>query len=216
MRTAIAIVLLAACGSAPPRTQPPGSRGMRASEHMEAAHQQDELARQNVTYPDTRPDATGRVDAPIGTPWRWSWDANADHERLAAIHRGAAAELHAAYDEACSGRSSGEITESPLVRYGVGGANTPDGVVMYLSPEAGPPERLLADVRCHRAWMMLAPSNMETCPLDLAGIHVDATGDNTGVTVKLTVHEAALVPELQKRAAHDLEAGAAARHHQTR
>jgi hypothetical protein len=197
----VAISNFAACGGSPPRPQSPGSRGMRASEHLEAAQQQDELAREQGRYPETRPDATGRVDM----PWHWTWDAGVDHERLAAVHRSAAAELHAAYDEACAGRTTAEISESPLARYGIGGEPTSDGVVLALSPEAGPPERLLADVRCHRAWMMLAPSDMETCPLDLAGIHVDASGDKTGITVTITVHDPALVPELQRRAARDLE-----------
>jgi hypothetical protein len=75
---------------------------------------------------------------------------------------------------------------------------------------------VLADIRCHRAWMMLAPSDMEACPLDLAGIHVDASGDQTGVTVTIKVHDPALVPELQRRAAHDLEAGRTHAHHSMR
>jgi len=188
MRT-IAIVLVAACGATTHSPQTPaGSRGLRASEHLEAARQQDEFAAQQGRYPDVRPDATGRVDQPIGNPWRWSWDAGVDHERLAAIHRTAAAEIHAAYDEACAGKTYAEIATSPLQRYGRGGTNTADGVTLFLSPEAGPPERLLADIRCHRAWMMLAPSNMETCPLDLAGLHIDASGDASGATVTLSVH----------------------------
>jgi hypothetical protein len=211
MRT-IAIVLVAACGATTRSPQTPaGSRGMHASEHLEAARQQDEYAAQQGRYPDIRPDATGRVDQPIGMPWRWSWDAGVDHERLAALHRTAAAEIHAAYDEACAGKTSAEIEISPLQRYGIGGSNTADGVTLFLSPEAGPPERLLADIRCHRAWMMLAPSNMDTCPLDLAGLRIDATGDAGGVTVTLSVHEPSLVPELQRRAAHDLEAPTSSR-----
>jgi hypothetical protein len=183
---------------------------------MEAARQQDDVSRVASEYPDgiIRPDPAGRVtpDQPVNVPWGWSWDAQADWERLAAIHRGEAGEIDAAFNEACAGRSLTQISVSPLSRYGVGGTKTPDGVVMYLSPEAGPPERLLADVRCHRAWMMLAPRNdMESCPLDLAGVHVDATGDSTGVTVTITVSDRALVAELQRRAAHDLETGTANR-----
>jgi hypothetical protein len=56
--------------------------------------------------------------------------------------------------------------------------------------------------------MMLAPTDMDTCPLDLAGIHVDATGDANGITLTITAHDQRLVPELQKRAAHELELGA--------
>ncbi len=214
MRKTLALVLLTACGAAPPRPQPPGSRGMRASEHMEAARQQDDLASNQARWPETHPEANGRIDQPIGIPWRMSWDAQSDHERLAAIHRSAAGELQAAYDEACSGRSLDQITVSPLQRWGTGGAFTSDGVVLSLDPKAGPPEKLMADIRCHRAWMMLAPSGMESCPLDLAGIHVDAAGDSTGITVTITVSDPTLVPELQRRAAHDLESAGA--HHTMR
>lgn len=208
MRT-IPVVLLAACAGSQARPQPAGSRGLRASEHLEAARQQDELATQQGRWPETHPEANGRIDQPIGLPWHMSWDAEADHQRLAAIHRTAAAELHAAYDEACAGRELAEISVSPLARWGIGGAPTSDGVVLSLEAAAGPPEKLLADIRCHRAWMMLAPSNMEACPLDLAGLHVDASGDATGITVTITVRDAALVLELQRRAAHDLESRAA-------
>ena len=33
-------------------------------------------------------------------------------------------------------------------------------------------------------------------------------GDSTGITLSVTVHDPSLVPELQKRAARDLETGA--------
>jgi len=208
MRT-ILLLLLAACAGTQARPQPAGSRGMRASEHAAAARQHDELATQQGHWPETHPEANGRIDQPIGLPWRASWDSEADHQRLAAIHRSAAAELHAAYDEACAGRALADISVSPLARWGTGGAPTSDGVVIALDAKAGSPAKLLADIRCHRAWMMLAPSNMDTCPLDLAGIHVDAAGDASGITVTITVRDPALVPELQRRAAHDVETGAA-------
>ncbi len=208
MRTSISLILLAACASTPPRTQPPpGSRGLHASEHLEAARQHEEAAQARTTWPDTRIVTPGRTDQlVVGSPWQWSWDSNVDHERLAALHRSAAAELQAANEEACGSRSIAEVTISPLQRYGIGGTNTRDGVTIYLSPAAGPPERLLADIRCHRAWMMLQPGTMEdACPLDLAGIRVNATGDKEGISLELTVRDPDVVPELQRRAAHELE-----------
>jgi hypothetical protein len=56
--------------------------------------------------------------------------------------------------------------------------------------------------------MMLAPTGMENCPLDLPNIALDARGDGDGVTVSIVVRDPKLVPELQRRAAHDLEAAA--------
>ena len=111
------------------------------------------------------------------------------------------------YEEACGARSSSEVATSPIVRYGVGGSPTADGVVLYLSPQAGSPDHLMAELKCHRAWMRLAPANMEMCPLDLAGLLVDASGSAEGITLTLTVRDRSLIPELQRRAAHDLELG---------
>lgn len=210
--TSLALLAVAACASSPPRrSQPPGSRGLRASEHLEAAHEQDEIARQRASYPDTRTDdGTGRTDQLlIGTPWRRSWDTAGDHERLAALHRSEAAQLHDEFEAACAGRSEREISVSPLVRYGVGGSPIDDGVTLYLAPEAGNPDKLMADMRCHRAWMMLQPpANMDDCPLDLAGLTVEAQGAKEGVSVNLRVKDRTLIPELRRRAAHDLEQGA--------
>ena len=212
MRYHLSLVLLAACAtSQPQRPQPPGSRGLRASEHLDRAREQDEIAQQKASYPDTRPDdGTGRTDQLlIGTPWRRSWDTVGDHQRLAALHRSQAAQIHDEFETACAGRSEREISVSPLVRYGVGGSQLPDGVTIYLAPGAGNPDTLMADMRCHRAWMMLQPpANMDDCPLDLEGLTVEANGAKEGISVNLRVKDPALIPELRRRAAHDLEQGA--------
>jgi hypothetical protein len=100
---------------------------------------------------------------------------------------------------------------SPLQRYGVGGSNSATGVVLYLSPAAGPADHLLADIKCHRAWMMLGPSAMDDCPLDLPGIVIDARGDVDGITVSIAIRDTKLIEELQRRAARDLETAAAMR-----
>ena len=211
MRSTTLLVLTAACASAPAaKPETPGSRGLRASEHVDAAREHDELARQSSAYPDMRDDATGRADQLlIATPWTRRWDTTEDHLRMAQVHRSAAAQIDAEFERACDGRSEADIAISPLVRYGVGGSPIEDGVIVYLRPEAGNPDKLMADMRCHRAWMMLQPaSTMDMCPLDLAGLSVQASGGKEGITVTLHVQDPALVPELQKRAAHELEQGA--------
>jgi hypothetical protein len=180
---------------------------MRASEHIEAAHEQDEQARQALAYPDVRSGALVRVDeAPFVVPWTRRWDTRVDHERLAQVHRSAAGQLQAEYDEACRGRGTAETSISPIARFAIGGTPTANGMIVYLSPDAGAPDRLLADMRCHRAWMMLAPSGMDDCPLDLADIHVTARGTLEEIEVTITVSDPALVGELQRRVAHELEA----------
>jgi hypothetical protein len=207
-------VLTAACGSSPPRAQAPGSRGPHASEHLQAARDHDEAARELERWPDTRHDGTGRVDQMLVTPtWRRTWDTAADQDRAAAMHRSEAQAIYAAYDDACGTRPITEVSVSPIVRYGNGGRATADGVVLYLSVDAGPSDRLIADLKCHRAWMRLAPANMDDCPLDLAGLQVDAEGGAEGITLTLTVKDKTLIPELQRRVAHDLELGSHRRPH---
>jgi len=49
---------------------------------------------------------------------------------------------------------------------------------------------------------------MDDCPLDLPDIMLDARGDREGITVSIAVRDPKLVPELQRRTAHDLEAAA--------
>lgn len=207
MRPELAIVVACSCATAPtaPPTSP-GSRGMRASEHLEAAHQQDDLAQQALAYPDVRAGTMGRPDeAAFAMPWMRTWDTRLDHERLAQTHRSVAAQLHAEYDDACRGRSAAQISTSPIARFAIGGTPTASGTILYLSADAGTPDRLLADMRCHRAWMMLAPSDMDDCPLDLADIHVTARGTLEEIEVTITVSDPQLVGELQRRAARELE-----------
>jgi hypothetical protein len=213
MRIVIPILLLAACAAPRPEPQAPGSRGPHASEHLQMADEHEEVARQQAMYPDTRPDATGRTDQLlVGTTSYHTWDTVQDQQRAAAAHRSEAQAIHAAYQEACGDRSTSEVAASPIVKFGIGGQPTKEGAIVYLSAEAGPPDRLMADLKCHRAWMRLAPANMDACPLDLAGLRVSATATPDGIALTLTVSDPKLIPELQRRVAHDLELGATRSH----
>jgi len=206
MRLVVISSLLFGCATAPPPEPRGGPRGLRASEHLDVARQHDAQAHEREAWPDARAVAPGDIRQPVAMPWFRSWDTASEHARLAQTHRAKAAELQAQYDEACADTSAGDAASSPLEIYGVGGWNTTTGVIVYLAPEAGPPERLLARMKCHRAAMMLGPTGMEQCPLDLPGIALDARGDSDGITVSIVVREPELVPELQRRAAHELEA----------
>ena len=168
---------------------------------MDAARQHDEAAHNARKWPDAYGDR-----AAYNIPWTRSWDSASEEERMATIHRTKAAQLEADYQEACGDRTIDQVSVSPLERYGIGGWNTTTGVILYLSPEAGDPDQLIADMKCHRAWMMLAPAGMEDCPLDLPGIQVDARGDTGGISVSIVVRDPKLVDELHRRAAHELEA----------
>ena len=207
MRSLAFAFVLIGCATTPPPEPKGGPRGLRASEHLDAARTHDAAARERETWPELRPVAPGDL-RPVPVPWYRSWDTAGEHDRIAEVHRAQAAQLHAAYDEACRGFSAEDIRRSPLATYGIGSWNTTTGVILYLAPEAGPADHLLAHMKCHRAAMMIAPTDMEDCPLDLPDIAVDARGEEGGITVSIVVRNPKLVPELQRRAAHDLEAAA--------
>jgi hypothetical protein len=185
---------------------------MRADDHLDAAHEHARRADELARWPDARRDPPGAfTDSSTGV-WYRSVDTAREHDHLAASHRAAAAALHAEYDAACATTPVNEISVSPLQQFGIGGSPIEHGVVVYLTPLAGPPDRLLARLRCHRAWMMLGESGMEACPLDLSAIQIQAHGDASGISVEITTTDPRLVPELQRRAARDLEAAAGQTH----
>jgi hypothetical protein len=192
--------LMIGCATTTTTAPKGGPRGLHANEHVQAARDHDEAARASQKWPDAYGDR-----AAYNIPWTRSWDAGVEQERAAALHRTRAAELQAEYEEACGDRTAEQVAVSPLQRFGLGGWNTSSGVILYLSPDAGTPDQLLADMKCHRAWMMLAPAGMEDCPLDLPGIQVDARGDKEGITVSIVVRDPKLVDELHRRAAIELE-----------
>lgn len=209
---ALPILMLAACAAPPSHNPTPvlGSRGLRADDHLDAAAQHARRAEELRRWPDTRRAAGAFDDAPTGL-WYRAWDTAREQEQLATGHRASAAHLQAAFDEACAGVPAADIQVSPFQQYGVGGTQTEHGVIVFLGPTAGPADKLLARMRCHRAWMMLGESNMSTCPLDLAQLEIRAYGNETGVSVEITTKNDRLVPELQRRAARDLEVAASAR-----
>lgn len=207
-RLSLLFALVACTPPAPQRPAPKTSRGLHADEHLEAAREHARRANELASWPEARRNDVGRFDDPNTGLWYRAWDQAQEERRLAAIHEGQAAQLQVAYDEACANVDPGHIRVSPLQRYGTGGMPTGDGVVVFMGTEAGPPDRLLAEMRCHRAWMMLSEAGMEDCPLDLPNLQIQAHGDKTGISVEIRVQDRTLIPELQRRAARDLEMAA--------
>jgi hypothetical protein len=208
MYRSILLCLVTAC-AAPIANEKPGPRGLHADQHLRIASREADRAEELMSWPDTRPgpDGTNMSQQRSAGTWFGTWDTAAEHHRLAQVHRSSAAQLEAEYEQACGELPGDVVSVSPLQRYAVGGSPTTDGTLVLLSAEAGPPDRLLAAMRCHRAWMMLGRIDMDDCPLDLPGLQVSARGDPNGIELTMTVSDPKLVPELRRRAAHDLEAG---------
>jgi hypothetical protein len=205
MRTHL-LVALAACANTP-RVPQGGPRGLRATDHLDAARDHDEQAKERDRWPATTAVAPGSTEVTPPIAWHRTWHTSDEHEQVARTHRSQADALQLAYEEACKNWPAARVTVSPLVRYGATGSNTEKGVVMYLGGDAGGPDQLLAELRCHRAWMMLSPQGMDSCPLDIPGLQVDAHGDAKGVTLYMSVEDPKWLPELQRRVAAEAEAG---------
>jgi len=203
------LCLVAACGASSLNEQQP-PRGLRADQHLAVASREDDRARDLAHWPDSPPNGPAGDQRLIGG-WSGTWDTVAEHHRLAMVHRSAAAQIEAEYEQACGDTPAAVASVSPLQRHGVGSSPIPGGTLMLLSPDAGPPDRLLSAMRCHRAWMMLGRSDMDDCPLDLPGLRIEAQGHDDAVELTITVADPTLVDELRRRAAHDLEAGQARR-----
>lgn len=209
MSRTVLLCVLAACGASH-LEEKPGPRGLRADQHLTMASREDDRAADLTHWPEPHgagPQSSNPADQLVaGGAWFGSWDTVSEHRKLAQYHRAAAAQLEAEYEQACGDASGESVSVSPLQRYGIGGSPVPGGTLVLLSPDAGPPDKLLSEMRCHRAWMMLGRTDMDDCPLDLPGIRVDARGDANGIELTITVDDPQLVDELRRRAAHDLEA----------
>jgi len=182
---------------------------MHADQHLDEAREHDRRADELASWPEARRNDIGRFDDPNVGLWYRTWgDQPSDQKRLAEAHRSEAAQLHATYETACANIAPELVRVSPLQRYGQGGVPTQDGVIVSLEPGSVTSDRLLAELDCHRAWMMLSETNMEDSPLDLPNLHVQARADNSGISVELRVRDPALLPELQRRTARELEMAA--------
>jgi len=208
MQRLLLLCLVTACAASSVHERP-GPRGLRADQHLAIADRENERANELTHWPDPRAAGPGAetADRSVAGNWYGSWDTSAEHQRLALAHRSAAAQLEDDYARSCGDSPAEAASVSPLQRFGMGGSPIPGGTLVLLSTEAGPPDRLLAALRCHRAWMMLGRSDMDDCPLDLAGLQVNARGDEHGIELTLTVSDPRLVDELRRRTAHDLESG---------
>jgi hypothetical protein len=200
MRRAFATILLTACATTAPAS---GPRGMRASDHLEAAREHSDAAANRGRWPETTP----AVAHPDGPRWLTYWSSD-DDERLAEIHRSAAARIEDEYQTACGDAPAADVSVSPLVRFGLGGTRIPGGAIVYLAKDAGTPDQVMAALRCHRAWMMLGRSAMDDCPLDLPQIEIVARATPGAIEVEITTRDPSQVGELQRRVAKDVEAGA--------
>jgi hypothetical protein len=155
-----------------------GPRGLRASDDVEIAKAHQRLAEAlNTSQQDT----------------------SERYRQVAASHLRMADELQRTYQSSCRGLSRPEAQLSPLYRYSVGGSRTEDGVAIDTRPTNMSPQAMAEQITCHQSWMMLAPADMEDCPLDLPGINVEVRSAGDALRIDLPASSPAMVQELARR-----------------
>jgi len=167
---------------------------MTASEHLAQARAHSEAAGNS---PHEYPAAYGSSSY----PWYYYWDPTTEHRAIAEAHRDAADQLRLSYEAACSAVPRDTAWMSPLDRYARAMNPLPRGVVIHLSTEAGTPESVLAEIRCHRAWLMLETraSNADS-PLLVEGVVFVVHAGGAGIEVMIGLDDVAKLPELVRRA----------------
>lgn len=189
---------------------------MTASEHRREARRHDRIAQR---APYVRNNYFGGYFGvsswghPLGGsywnhgfyPWSytWSpdWNIGAAHTGEAEQHDVAADVLEKRYRDACSIVAADSAPQPPLDRYVRAVTPTEEGVVLRLSADAGPPDVLLAEIRCHIAWMQLASRPKTTRDLTgVAGVQYTARAEADSIVVTITANDANAIAELRRRA----------------
>lgn len=139
-------------------------------------------------------------------PWYYSWDPDEEHRALAAAHRDAADQLKLQFEAACAYFPRGLEVESPLDSFTTSISAIPSGVVFHVSDRAGSPDAVLASLRCHRAWLQLAPNPAAANnPLLIEGVKWMTHAGRDDVEVMATARDDGAAAELARRSALTLE-----------
>lgn len=196
---------VAACGAARSQTRPDD---MTAREHRDASSRHE---REGLRAPYVRGSYFNRGLSSYGPhgsswsnnwyPWSYSWNSGADHLEESDDHLAAAETLEKRYRDACALVSHDAESGSPLDRFAVAAEPLPSGVRVRATREAGPPDLMLAELRCHHAWLSieLRPGS-ENDVSSLAGVDYRVEAAQDEVIVTLTASDPATVAELQRRA----------------
>ena len=168
---------------------------MTAAEHQAAAREHSEMVSGSPYHHPMGSYSSGSY------PWYY-WSPDDEHRALAQAHRDSAEQLKLQYEAACAGLSDRAAAASPLETSMVDTSPIEGGIAFHLVESAGPPDRLVAELRCHRAWLKLAPSaGAADDPLQLDGVTWLARGGNAGVEVLALASADSVRAELARRAA---------------
>ncbi len=195
-----------ACGGAAP-PPPEAPRDPHATEHREAAEAHAARAAELARLTDALGGPTDRIEDAVNGLWMRSLA----EERAASEHVAEAERIEHDAAVACEGMTDEQKRRSPIQRFAIAWLPKPEGIVVLLPTSAGAPDQLVAELRCHRAWMQLGQAPGDQCPLDLGGVDLVVYGDRHGISVELTPRDHAQVPELQRRTEYVIAHGQHAR-----
>lgn len=138
---------------------------------------------------------------PWSYTWSSDWNAAASHATEAEEHEVAADVLEKRYRDACSLVAQDSAAQPPLDRYVRAVTPTEQGVVLRLSNDAGPPDVLLAEIRCHTAWLQLVQRPGATRDVTaVKGVEYSVRADADAISVTLTATDPTSIAELRRRA----------------
>lgn len=187
-----AMVLAVTAACAGPRATGAGTRpdDMTADEHRASARRHDEIGRQG-------PYLRGRAWA----PWTYSWDPATEHLAERDAHVVAAETIETRYRQACADVPVDVESRSPLSGRAVSASPIDDGVLLVLDPAAGPPDQVLAEIRCHRAWLVLEDrSELSGDVVALDHVRYSAQVRDETIELRITTASSDEVEELRRRA----------------
>ena len=168
---------------------------MTAAEHHAAAREHAEMVTGSAYHHPTWSYSSGWY------PWYY-WSPDDEHRALAEAHRDSAEQLKLQYDAACATLPAGAAASSPLETSTMSTSPIEGGIVFHLGEAAGPPDRLLAQLRCHRAWLKLAPTpGAADDPLQVDGVTWLARAGRAEVEVRAIASGDSARAELARRAA---------------
>lgn len=168
---------------------------MSVDEHFRQAREHSETAGQL-----TRRASATRAGA-SWYPWYYYWDPAAPHDEVAGAHRLAGVDLELEVRTACAGVADSNQTSTLAEATGIQLIGR--WVVFDFPADAGPPDRLLARLRCERTRKMLT-SQRTSHAICLDGIVWTAHADAGGVDLIATAPDAAKAAELVRRARQEV------------
>lgn len=135
-------------------------------------------------------------------PWAYYWDPDLEYARVVATGLDQTGALERVYRAACHEIPQRARERSPLDAYALDITRVPDGVILHLGPEVGPPEALLVGLRCHHAWLQLIPrveASEDVLAVDGVKVVVHA-GARVGIDIFFTSAAPSAVSEVERRA----------------